>query len=64
MKGYNTLILNQATMIEAVQVWLDTRVLACEVSDLVVTRIQPKSDGQITNFEISLISNEEEEKKG
>jgi hypothetical protein len=51
MKGNNELILNEATMIEAVQFWLDSRMTPLAPK---VMGIKLKSDGYVKTFEVAL----------
>ena len=51
MKGNNELILNEATMIEAVQFWLDSRMVQMAPK---VTGVNSKNEGFIKTFEIAL----------
>ena len=56
MKGFNKLVLNEATMIEAVQLWVDRTYV--ERGPL-VTCITSKSDAYSKTFTISLDSDTE-----
>lgn len=51
MKGNNELILNEATMIEAVQFWLDSKMVARAPK---VTGISAKNEGYNQTFAVSL----------
>ena len=51
MKGNNELILNEATMIEAVQFWLDSRMVQMAPK---VTGVNSKNEGYSKTFEIAL----------
>lgn len=51
MKGTNELILNEATVIEALQLWLDSQMVP---KAPVVTGVKLKSDGYAKTFEVAL----------
>ena len=51
MKGSNDLILNEATMIEAMQFWLDSRMVPPSPK---VTGVKAKVDGYSSTFTIAL----------
>ena len=61
MKGHNTLIINQATLIEMAQEWLDKRYLNDSYMKLTVISVKPNSENSIDKslgVEISLESKE------
>jgi len=51
MKGSNDLILNEATMIEAVQFWLDSKMVPQAPK---VTGVKAKDDGYSKTFTVSI----------
>lgn len=53
MKGSNDLILNTATMIEAMQFYLDSKMIPRAPK---VTDVKAKADGHSTQFTVSLDS--------
>lgn len=53
MKGSNELILNEATMIEAVQYWLDSRMIPVAPK---VTGVKSRTENYDKTFEIALDS--------
>ncbi|MCR4319764.1 MAG: hypothetical protein NUV74_05435 [Candidatus Brocadiaceae bacterium] len=57
MKGSNDLILNEATMIEAIQFWLDSRMVPPVPK---VTGVKAKADGYSSTFTIALNADAEQ----
>jgi hypothetical protein len=55
MKGNNTLILNEATMIEAVQFWLDSKIVPSQ-SPKVTSVKHDKTDAYSDCFKVLLLS--------
>ena len=51
MKGNNEMILNEATMIEVVQIWLDASMVIAAPK---VTSVKSTVDGSYRTFEVTL----------
>ena len=56
LKGNNKIKMNQATVVAALQLWVDNFV----VGNLVVKSVKPDNDNYREGFEISIESNENE----
>jgi hypothetical protein len=56
MRGRNELVLNEATMIEVVQHWLDTTMLNPDAERPRVTSVRAKNDPYSPTFEVTLES--------
>lgn len=64
MKGRNRLVLNQATMCEAIRTWLRATTFVEDAAAAVgVTEVKPIKEGSVTLFEVVLTSPVAEEEE-
>lgn len=59
MKGSNEMILNQATMIEAVQMWLDSQMMPGKSPQVSTVKANGTSSYEGTQFAVSLTDREQ-----